>query len=202
MCLLLETIKVAQGKLENLPYHQERVRRSMQRFFPQAKEISLADAICVPEALSDNKIYKCRVLYDKTIRRIEFQPYVGRPLRTLALVEIPLTCHYSYKWADRSWIERLREQVPTDDILMVRNGLLTDMSYANVALWDGKRWYTPRTPLLEGTRRQQLLEAGLLALADIRPKDLGDFLLLKPINALLDLSEAPSIPTEQIRMTT
>ena len=49
-----------------------------------------------------------------------------------------------------------------DDILIVKNGLLTDTSIANIALYDGNDWYTPLHPLLKGTKRAELLDKGVL----------------------------------------
>ena len=42
-----------------------------------------------------------------------------------------------------------REQ---DEILITRNGLLTDTSIANIALFNGKEWHTPKHPLLKGVQ--------------------------------------------------
>jgi 4-amino-4-deoxychorismate lyase len=31
-----------------------------------------------------------------------------------------------------------------DEVLIVKDGCLTDTSYTNIALWDGHRWVLPR----------------------------------------------------------
>ena len=57
-----------------------------------------------------------------------------------------------------------------DDILIVKNGLLTDTSIANIALYDGNDWYTPLHPLLKGTKRAELLDKGVLKEKEIKIK--------------------------------
>ena len=53
---------------------------------------------------------------------------------------------YRYKQADRRVLDEafaLRDTA--DDVLIVRHGLLTDTSIANIALWDGCEWHTPHS---------------------------------------------------------
>jgi 4-amino-4-deoxychorismate lyase len=44
-----------------------------------------------------------------------------------------------------------------DDIIIVRNGFVTDASYANLIFRKGDEWFTPATFLLAGTMRAFLL---------------------------------------------
>ncbi|WP_448518378.1 aminotransferase class IV [Rhodoflexus sp.] len=198
MSLLLETIRLVERRLQALPYHQQRVERTMRQCFPQQSPILLSASIEIPEDLTHH-VYKCRVLYDTQIRQVEYLPYTMQPVRSLALATISSSVDYSVKWADRRWLQQLKAQYPTDDILMVREGLITDTSYANVALWDGKQWLTPRLPLLAGTKRAQLIDQKILIPADIQTKDLQDFQYLKLINAMIDFEEAPLIAISDIR---
>jgi 4-amino-4-deoxychorismate lyase len=198
MSLLLETIRVVNRTFQSLFYHQQRVEVAMIRHFPHQKPILLDSELVIPEYL-DNNIYKCRVLYDVKINKVEFLPYTIRPVQSLALVEIPSDVDYSFKWAERSWLDRLKQSTAADDILMVRNGWLTDTSYANIALWDGYGWFTPRRPLLEGTKRARLLAEGILKIADIKPKDLTDFQYVKLLNAMMDFEESPLIAVQNIQ---
>jgi 4-amino-4-deoxychorismate lyase len=84
-----------------------------------------------------------------------------------------------------------------DDILILQNGYLTDASYANLAFFDGKIWYTPRTPLLAGVRRQFLLDSGRIQTADIRKDDLPSFTSVSLINAMIDL-DLVTVPVSRI----
>ena len=73
-----------------------------------------------------------------------------------------------------------------DDILIAKNGWLTDTLYANICFWDGSKWHTPATYLLKGTKRSELLEEGEIEETPIAIGDLKDFLGFQRINALLD----------------
>ncbi|WP_309546477.1 aminotransferase class IV [Hoylesella marshii] len=76
-----------------------------------------------------------------------------------------------------------------DDVLIVRNGLLTDTSYTNIALYDGYQWFTPATPLLEGTMRASLLDSGMLIEKDILLSDLPHYQYIALFNAMIDMGE-------------
>ena len=74
-----------------------------------------------------------------------------------------------------------------DEVVIVKNGLLTDTSYSNIALFDGQRWVTPRHPLLQGTMRQSLLDTGQLVERDIRDDEGGRYEKVSLINAMMPL---------------
>ena len=78
------------------------------------------------------------------------------------------------KYADRSALARLlQRRDDCDEILIVRDGAITDTSYSNVAFFDGRKYVTPDTFLLNGTRRQYLLGTGVLTERRITPSDLA-----------------------------
>jgi 4-amino-4-deoxychorismate lyase len=70
------------------------------------------------------------------------------------------------------------------DVLIVKNGFLTDTSYCNIALFDGEDWVTPLTPLIQGVTRAQLLEEGKLIVKDIKLEELMNFQKIALFNAL------------------
>ena len=72
------------------------------------------------------------------------------------------------------------------DVLIVRNNLLTDTSIANVALEKEGVWYTPRTPLLKGTKRALLLEQGVLTECDIPSDEISSYSHIALFNAMID----------------
>ena len=71
-----------------------------------------------------------------------------------------------------------------DDVLLLKNGYLTDTSFANIALFDGVNWYTPRIPLIYGVNRTQLIEHGILIEKDITSCDLVNFIRVSLFNAM------------------
>lgn len=186
MCQFIETIRETDGVPEALPFHQERMERTMRQFFPSTNVPNLADVLKpYPQA---NGVCKCRVVYGaKGIETVERQPYTVRQVRTLRLI-CDDSISYEYKSADRTSLNRLAAlRDGCDDVIIVRHGLLTDTSYSNIALSDGTHWFTPRLPLLCGTMRQRLIEANLLTERDIRPEDLPHYQTLSLINAMLNL---------------
>lgn len=130
-----------------------------------------------------NGAYRCKVVYDADIISVEYLPYVKKEIKTLKLVEADI--EYSKKYLDRSEITRLLMSTgDTDDMIVVKNGLLTDASIANIALLRDGVWITPKTPLLKGTMREKLLRDGLLEEADILAADIAGFEAVAIMNAL------------------
>lgn len=158
--------------------------------------IDLKELLSVPSGCSSG-IFKCRVSYDQYIHKIEFEKYKIRKIKTLQLV-IADNIDYSHKFADRSLIERLKKSTDADEILIVKNGKITDTSFSNIVFFDGKKWITPDCPLLKGTRRQELLDKGIIHERKICPDYLGKFNKAKLINVMLDLEESPEIEMKNI----
>jgi 4-amino-4-deoxychorismate lyase len=201
MCLLLETIKIKDKLLQNIDFHNERLNRSRFELLRCKDEIDLEKEVEVPATLT-SAVYKCRVLYGKQIEKIEFQPYLLKPIQTLKIVEAN-EINYTYKFADRTHLEQLKFDLPPhDDILIVKNHCITDTSYANIVFFDGKNWLTPDTPLLRGTKRSQLLQKQVIQEHRIRLEDLPKFQYAKIINAMIDLEESPMISMDSIVLKT
>ncbi len=199
MSLLFETIKVLDGKLNDIGYHNDRFNRSREILFDIKQTIFLEEIIKIPPEYSSG-IVKCKVVYDASIKGISFARYITRPVNRLIIVESD-SIDYSYKYSDRSKLDELLQSADCaydEDILIVKNGLITDTSYSNVALYDGTEWITPAHPLLAGTKRAKLLDRGLIREAEINAADLKYFEKIKLFNAMLDFDEAPSLEISQI----
>ncbi|MCU0408386.1 MAG: aminotransferase class IV [Bacteroidales bacterium] len=195
MSLLFETIRISGGKAHNLELHEARLNRSRRVLFGQNKPLRLAEHIIVPDELPEG-ITRCRVICDSDIRSVEFTAYKPAQVRSLKTVDAG-SLEYDHKYLDRSRFAMLREQQKEDDILMTRHGFVTDVTFANIVFYDGRRWLTPDTPLLEGTMRELLLRGGLISEARVRVEDLGRFSHFRLINAMLGF-EAPVLPVSCI----
>ena len=120
---------------------------------------------------------------------IEFAPYKMKEIHSLKVVE-DNNIDYTYKSTDRSALNALVAQKDDcDEIIIVKNGLITDTSFTTLALFDGNRWLTPKHPLLQGTKRAQLLEAGIIQEADLTPEDLRKAEKVSLFNAMIDFGE-------------
>ncbi len=165
------------------------MQRTQAHFFPGARPAPPLDAwLQVPEDCCSG-LYKCRVIYAKNVLHAEFHHYIPRPVRRLKLV-VDDAIDYAWKFEDRSALNHLFAQKgDCDDVLIVKNGLLSDSSYSNLAFYDGSSWHTPETPLLRGVQRERLLRDGLLHTASIRVEDLKAFSKIALINAMLELGD-------------
>jgi len=85
-----------------------------------------------------------------------------------------------------------------DDIIIVKNGFVTDSFAANILFLDGVQWITPTTPLLNGTKRQFLLDQGIIAEKEIREEDIRTYQKVGLINAMIDFDEMPVIDIDSI----
>jgi len=181
--MLLETLKIVNGTAPFLAFHNERLNQTRQILFKVQDKINLKDFLT---ASPQNGIYKCRVIYSKTIEFIEYIPHQERNFQTFKII-IDDNIDYKFKYINRENLNRLvklKEQA--DDILIIKNGFVTDTSIANVAFWDQNKWLTPKTPLLNGTTRERLLREDKVIEAKIRLDELTKFSKMAIMNALID----------------
>lgn len=199
MCLLFETIKIKNGIIFHTELHQARMERSMATLFKSESKINLREVLSNHKTPTDNWV-KCKLIYDTQVREISFQPYIPRKIKSLKIVENN-EINYSLKYNDRETINKLfnlRES--NDDIIIVKNGFITDSSYSNLIFWDGHNWFTPSTPLLKGVQRQYLLSQCKIIERDIKVSDLKKFKKVGLINAMMDFNDMPIIETKFIEM--
>jgi 4-amino-4-deoxychorismate lyase len=167
--------------------------------FRSSSEIDLLKFIIIPEKFRSGLI-KCRVIYSEEIESVEFSEYQIKKIDSLKIVECG-DFIYDHKFLNRNKLDELKRgntKSDSQEILIIKNGLITDTSYSNVAFYDGTKWFTPSTPLLKGTKRASLIDEGLLHEEEIRLKDLKKFSQLKLINAMIDLDESPAINIQSV----
>ena len=178
--LLLETIKIDKGVIHNLPYHQERCNISRKKLYAAKDILRLEEYISPPP----QGCYRCRIIYAQTIKSIEYIPYKPKEIQTFKIV--PSTLEYTFKYANRDIFDALLQiHSDVDDIIIQKEGYITDTSIANLAFFDGKKWYTPSRPLLKGTMRQKLLNEGFLHTKPIQKEDLNHYSHVALMNAML-----------------
>ena len=140
----LETICIIDGNPQHLEWHQRRVDATLHQFYPSHQHSwQLRECIRVHEQFSAG-VTRCRMIYDAHQVSIHYHPYHPRQIETLAIVEIPPSFEYMYKYAERTILEELfSKRGNADDILMVDEGWIKDTSIANIAFRKNERWYTP-----------------------------------------------------------
>ncbi len=193
MFQFIESIRINEGSVERINLHQSRVNKTFLYFgkpvFFQLQELVNSDSV------KERGVVKCRIKYDlDKIHEITYTDYALRKIESISLVEISGR-KYDFKYAERGWITDLLSTSGTDEIIMTDQGLIKDASYANLAFFDGKCWYTPLNPLLEGTHRSYLLETKMIYPTEIKISDLHNYSEVKFINAMMTWEESPTLPT-------
>ncbi|MBM6959798.1 aminotransferase class IV [Bacteroides caecigallinarum] len=187
MCRFIETICINDGVIENLSAHNERMNNTIRvHYGSSAMPVSLEDFIT---AEGCKVRIRCRVEYTSAVEKVEYFPYSIREVKSLQLVNDD-TAEYSFKYADRSVLDRnfaLRGNA--DDVVIVRSGMLTDTSIANIALYKEGKWFTPKYPLLKGTRRARLLTEGIIEEDIIMADSLHKYEKIRLFNAMISFGE-------------
>lgn len=198
MYLLLETIKILDGLPMHLQWHQERFEKSFFKLFGYTPKLKLESVVNIPDNYSEGTM-KLRFLYNRDSFSINYQQYKKKEINSLQLV-INNMIDYSLKYKDRNCLTKLLAlKGDCDDILIVKNGLITDSSYTNIVFFDGNNWITPETPLLEGTARARLIAQKTIKEQIIKIEDLSKFKSFRLINAMMDFEDQNEIDIKNIR---
>ena len=193
-----EVIKICNGRIFNLPAHIERMNFTLQSFFGSTIPFSLNDEH-IPLEFREGLV-KCRIVYSLENLEIEYSHYIFREINSLKIIH-DNSINYSFKYAERRAFDRLMAQKENcDDILVVKNGLVTDTSFTNVVFESDKGLFTPSTYLLPGTKRQTLLKERVIKEKVIRIEDIEDYRKLYLINAMMGITDNISIPISSLKI--
>jgi 4-amino-4-deoxychorismate lyase len=196
MSLLVESIKLLDGGFHNLFYHEQRMLRSLHILFGSHDDFDLEKFLHDLD-FPEKGLYKCRIIYDDVSREVEFIPYQPKLINSLRVIEHD-RISYEFKYNDRKTIDRLYQlKKDSDDILIVKKGMVTDSSFANIVFRKGKEWFTPWAPLLKGTQRQKLIDLNKITQEEIKAKDIRSFDTFKLINAMVEF-DSPEIDVQNI----
>lgn len=193
---LFESIRIEDGKVHLLEYHQARLEQSFLKLFNRKCSWNLKNIL---PNIPKTGLQKLRFLYNETAYYIEVLLYEPREIKTLKLIEIG-DYSYTHKWTDRSEIDAaFAQRGNCDDVLMTRKGYLTDTSYCNVILFDGKRWLTPEKPLFDGVQRQFLMDQKKISPQQIRVSELHNFQSFILVNAMIPMTPNCFVSIEGIQ---
>jgi len=186
-----ETVKIQKGEIQNLSFHNKRLNLTIKQNFEIDAKIDLQEHV----QQEDFSLERCKVIYEKSIKKIQFFPLIPRKFQSFKVLETNIT--YNFKNVDREDIELLMSQKGScDDIIMIKEGLVTDTSIANIAIYDGVKWITPKKPLLKGTYRESLLKKQLLLEKDVKMKDIKNAVRFAIMNALVGFYEVKGVKLE------
>jgi 4-amino-4-deoxychorismate lyase len=194
MLRFIDTIKLADGHYELIGGHNKRINDTINHFFGFNPAIDLNYSLPEPGKYKPG-IYKCRLTYSDRIENIEITPYIKRTIKGLKIIDLGSkvflsehkTFNYEFKYQDRTLINSFLTGINAlSDVLFIKNGLLTDTSFSNIILFDGEKWITPDTYLLNGVKRRHLLENGEIIEKKVSTYDLSSFQKISLINAMLE----------------
>jgi 4-amino-4-deoxychorismate lyase len=195
--LCFETICVQNRRLINLAYHEARLNKTRTELFGFKDFWDLSKLITVPDFITDAP-HKCRLAYGEDIIDIKWEPYSFRTITKIQRVYDD-TIDYSYKYNDRTTLNNLYEKRrDAEEILIIKNGMVTDTLYCNVAFLKDGKWFTPDSPLLPGTQRAFLLNSGIIEEAHILEKDIQKYSHIKLFNAMISWENGLMLETKFI----
>ena len=184
---LLETVRFDNGRFSNIDYHIKRMKYSAKECLNDRLNFNTEEIFKLAEKENANKkgLFKFRLLYNAENYKTEFVKYSLPEIKTLKPVECN-NIEYHCKFTDRKILNDLKSKKGgADDILIIKNGFVTDTSFSNIIFFDGKNWVTPDTPLLAGTQRAYLLEKRLIKTKEVKITDIQKYKKARIINAMI-----------------
>ncbi len=180
--LLFETIKVENYEAQNLEFHLERVKNLIKKEL----NFDFKNIIKAP----NNGLFRAKVIYDENGNLVDCRlfKYKMRNFKNFKILKSDV--NYERKFLDRSALNEIFAQKGTnDDVLIEKNGILTDTTIANIAILQNDIWITPKNPLLKGTTRKRLLNNGFLIERNFGIKELLSAQSFAILNAMIDFLE-------------
>ncbi|WP_101775691.1 aminotransferase class IV family protein [Pasteurella oralis] len=186
---LFETIAITNSKIQNLALHQQRYINSLKQFYGKntLNIHDFSEIIQIQTALIQTQhapLIRCRIDYNATELQVQYFAYQRKTYRTFQ----PVICDeidYGLKYADRTYLNQLLQQKgDCDEIMIIKQGKVTDCTIGNLIFRQGEVWVTPDTPLFAGTQRAKLLAANKIQQRTILLEDIATFDEVRLINAL------------------
>ncbi|MDY3520069.1 aminotransferase class IV [Riemerella anatipestifer] len=197
MCQFIESICWEHGKFYLVDLHQERVDSSFQRF-NRSSVIDLREILRSVEIRTPQK-HKIRVVYDlEGYYEVEALPYQPPKLSSFEIVEAP-EIDYSLKYKDRSSLNQLKENSNASEVIITQKGHITDTTFSNLIFLKNGEWFTPKSYLLNGVQRQNLLQKRQVKEVEITLDNLSEYSYFKIINAMNCFEISPMFSIDLIK---
>ncbi len=172
-----ETIRCEDYEVLNLDYHNKRLANTI------ALNLNLQEYVYPPS----NELLRCKVIYsEEGIDDVLYFKYKKREIKSFKII-VDDKIDYLKKYMDRTALDNLyNKREDADEIIVIKNDLVTDTSIANIAIHDGSSWITPKIPLLYGTTRERLIEEKTIFEKDITIDMLKSAKKIALMNAMID----------------
>ncbi|MEV9498147.1 aminotransferase class IV family protein [Aliarcobacter butzleri] len=175
-----ETIKCEDFEVFNLNYHQKRVANTI------GLNINLQEYI---NPISE-ELLRCKLIYDENgVVDVLYFPYKKREIKSFKII-FDNEIEYSKKYLNRTKLDELYEKRDDcDEVIIIKNGIVTDTTIANIAIFYENLWITSKNCLLGGTTRARLLEEKKLFEKDITLDMLKNASKVALMNAMIGFDE-------------
>ena len=175
-----ETIKCEDFEVFNLDYHQKRVANTI------GLNINLQEYI---NPISE-ELLRCKLIYDENgVVDVLYFPYKKREIKSFKII-FDNEIEYSKKYLNRAKLDELYEKKDDcDEVIIIKNGIVTDTTIANIAIFYENFWITSKNCLLGGTTRARLLEEKKLFEKDITLDMLKNASKVALMNAMIGFDE-------------
>jgi 4-amino-4-deoxychorismate lyase len=175
--IYFETIRCEDFEIFNLEYHNKRVANTI------GLNINLQEYIY---PISE-ELLRCKIIYnDFEIINVEYFPYKKREINSFKLI-FDDEISYSKKYLNREKLDELfSKKQNCDEVIIIKNGIVTDTTIANIAILYEDIWLTSKNCLLKGTTRARLLEERVLIEKDISLEMLKKASKIALMNAMID----------------
>lgn len=194
--MFLETICIINGKVQNFDAHIDRMRQTADYFKFKAPVLPKLEDLLTSD-IKDTKV-RCSIHYHQMIISITFKSYIPKEIKAIKLIEA--YPDYAFKYSDRKELDNLLDsREDCDEVLIVRDGVITDTTFSNVVLQKGDELFTPHCPILNGTKRQKLIKEGRISEKEIKVESLKEYNQVYLINAILDIEDNISVPIDMIK---
>ncbi len=173
-----ETIKIQDGKVYNIVYHQKRYERVVRN----PKKL-----ITFLGGRPHRGLYRAKLIYQENgdIESVAYFLYKKRKIQSLKLLEVE-RFDYSKKFLNRDILDvYFKNRDNCDDVVFIIDGKITDTTIANIAFLKEGIWYTPKKPLLFGTTRERLLDRDKIQIKDIYFSDIFQYEKVALLNAMI-----------------
>ena len=133
---------------------------------------------------------RCKVTYnDFEVINVEYFVYKKREINSFKLI-FDNKISYSKKYLDRENLHNLfLQKEDSDGIIIVKNGIVTDTSIANIGIFYENLWITSTNCLLNGTTKARLIEEKKLIQKDITLEMLEKSTKIALMNAMIGFDE-------------
>jgi len=180
-----ETIRLLDGVVHNAEYHNRRLNQTRKNLYGSTTTIEILDYL---PTLPTEGLHKIKITYVDTILDISIEPYTPRDITEFICVNTDMD--YSYKYTHRDKLNQLTKDLkPNQEIIIIKDNLITDTSIANIAIYIDNIWLTPATPLLTGTTRAKLIDDQYLKKANLNIDDLNRATSIALMNAMIGFQQ-------------